>query len=323
VAVVDERGRLLARCGDPERPVYWRSAAKPFQVMPLLEMGGQARYGLHSGEIALMCASHGGEPAHTAMAARILGLGGFRIEDLQCGAHWPTCEQEAHRLAASGLAPTALHNNCSGKHAGMLLACRLIAADPSRYLELAQPLQRAILKRLAEQAGVPATSIATATDGCSLPTFRLPLSALARAYARLLAGSLPGEAPDRRRVRQTIVHAMTSEPWMVAGTGRFTSDFLTAGRGAWVGKEGAEGIYAVGIGAGRSKARRAIGIALKVEDGSSRARDAIVCAVLARLGLLTPTDRKRLKAHFEPTLRNVRGRKVGRIVADGEAWIRL
>jgi L-asparaginase II len=323
VAVVDERGRLLARCGDPERPVYWRSAAKPFQVMPLLEHGGRQRYGLRSGDIALMCASHGGEPDHTEAVERLLARGGYRVEDLRCGAHWPTCEPEARRLAASGAVPTALHNNCSGKHAGMLLACRLVHTVPSRYLEPTQPLQRAILRRVAAEAGVAPRSVATAIDGCSLPTFRLPLSCLARGYARLLARSVPGETPDRRRARRMIVRAMTSEPWMVAGTGRFTTDFLSAGGGTWIGKEGAEGVYAVGIGAGRSKRSEAIGIALKIEDGSSRARDAIVCAVLARLGLLRAEDRRRLGVHVRPAVRSVRGRKVGEIVADGGPLVLL
>ncbi|HEY7369988.1 MAG TPA: asparaginase, partial [Thermoanaerobaculia bacterium] len=263
VAVCDERGRLLARCGDAGEPIYLRSAAKPIQVLPLLEGGGAKAFRLTSEEIALMCASHGGEAGHVRVARRLLRKGGFAEEDLVCGAHAPMHEPSARALVARGEKPTPLHNNCSGKHAGLLLACRLLGLPVRGYEKAEHPLQVRIRERLGELSGVPARSIATAVDGCGLPVFFLSLSGLAVAYARLAAVSLPGETPSRRAARRAVWRAFGGSPWMVAGSGRFTTEFLEAGRGRWIGKEGAEGVYAVSL---RPAPRgRALGVAWKID----------------------------------------------------------
>src|SRR5262245_841189 len=230
VAVVDERGALLAGCGDPHAPVYVRSAAKPFQAIPLLEAGGEKKFRLNDDEIALMCASHGGEPRHTQTTERMLRKGGFRLSDLSCGAHAPMHEPSARALARRGASPTALHNPCSGKHAGMLLACRLPDLPAAGYHDPAHALQRRIRTSLARYADIPEAEITGAVDGCSLPVFRLPLSGLARAYARLLASRMDGETPAAASARTRLVRAMWKSPFMVAGSGRFTTDFLAAGR---------------------------------------------------------------------------------------------
>ncbi len=314
VAVVDERGALLDGCGDAAVPVYTRSAAKPFQAMPLLEAGGEKAFRLGDDEIALMCASHGGEPRHVRTAEAILRKGGFRASDLECGAHVPMHEASARELAGRGASPTALHNNCSGKHAGLLLACRLLGLPPAGYSEPGHPLQRRIRATVARYAGIPESQIVVAVDGCSLPVFRLPLSGLAAAYARLLAVRLPGEESAARSVRSRIVRAMTKSPFMVAGTGRFTTDFISAGRGRWIGKEGAEGVYAVGL--APSSGRRAMGIAFKIEDGSARPRDAVTLDILSRLGRLPLEARRALDAYAQPRVLNARGLEVGRIEAE-------
>ncbi len=316
VAVVDERGGGLAACGDPSLPVYSRSAAKPFQAMPLLLGGGAKEFDLDDAEIALMCASHGGEPRHVRLAQRLLRRGGFKPTDLLCGAHSPMHEPSARELVRRGQAPSVLHNNCSGKHAGMLLACRLLGFPPANYTDASHPLQRRIRTLLARYAGVPESVIAVAIDGCNAPVFRLPLSALATAYAALVAGPLPGEDRTAAAARARIVRAMTKEPEMVAGAGRFTTDFLTAGGGRWIGKEGAEGVYAVGLTAGGRGGRKAMGVALKIEDGSARPRDAVTLDVLARLDALPLPLRRSLSGYAEPVLRNARGIEVGRIEAD-------
>ena len=314
VAVVDENGRLVAFAGEPGRPVYARSAAKPFQAMPLLESGGERKFRLDSDAIALTCASHGGEPRHVRVARRLLSRGRFGIEDLRCGAHLPMHEPSARRMLARGEKPSALHNNCSGKHAGLLLACRLEGLDPGSYLSPEHPLQVRIRQRLAEMTGVAATEIAVAVDGCSLPVFRLPLSALATGYARLLAAP---DAPSSRgepRIRERIARAMWDSPDMVAGKGRFTTDLLRAGAGRWIGKEGAEGVYAMALAGGRTaRARPALGIAFKIEDGSSRARDLISVAILRRLGRLSRRAERALAAYADPVVRSVRGDPVGAI----------
>jgi L-asparaginase II len=313
VAVVDEDGRLFAGAGTPRGGIYLRSAAKPFQAMPLLEAGGERAFRLGDDEIALLCASHGGEPRHVRVALRILERGGFSVADLACGADMPMHEPSARALLASGERPTALHNNCSGKHAGLLLACRLHGFEPSGYWKPGHPLQGIILERLGDFCGVPVSRIGLAVDGCSLPVFHLPLSRLAAAYARLVARPLPAESGDRA-VRERLCAAMWDSPGMVAGRGRFTTEFLEAGPGRWIGKEGAEGVYAMGLAA--RKGGKALGIAFKLEDGSPRARDAVALDILAKLERLPASARRLLSGHVSPVLRNVRGLAVGRIEAD-------
>ena len=315
VAVVDERGVLLAGCGDPKAAVYVRSAAKPFQAIPLLEAGGEKTFRLTDDEIALMCASHGGEPRHALAAEKMLRKGGFRLSDLACGAHAPLHEPSARALARRGAAPTALHNNCSGKHAGMLLACRLLDLPSEGYTDPAHGLQRRIRTVLARYAGIAEAEITVAVDGCSLPVFRLPLSALACAYARLVGGRVPGETPAAASARARLVRAMWKSPFMVAGTSRFTTDFLAAGAGRWIGKEGAEGLYAAGL-APSSGARQAVGVAFKIEDGSARPRDAVTLDVLSKFGRLPDATRRALAAYAEPIVHNAAGADVGRIEAD-------
>ena len=186
VAVVDEDGVLVASVGQAGRGIYLRSAAKPFQAMPLLAAGGERVFRLGDDEIALMCASHGGEPRHVRVARRILSRGGFSVSDLGCGAHRPMHEPSARALARAGRRPTPLHNNCSGKHAGLLLACRLSGFDPREYWSPSHPIGREILRYVGEFCGVPASSIGNAVDDCSLPVFFLPLLACARGGAEFV-----------------------------------------------------------------------------------------------------------------------------------------
>lgn len=314
VAVVDEDGRLLAWAGSPETSIYVRSAAKPFQAMPLLAGGGERRFRLGSEEIALLCASHGGEPRHVRVARRLLARGRFTARDLACGAHLPMHEPSARALLARGERPTALHNNCSGKHAGLLLACRMLGFDPAQYWESTHAIEQKVLGCVSDYCGTPSSRIGIAVDGCSLPVFFLPLSALARGYARLLSRRRRGEAAREAAVRGRICRAMWKSPAMVAGLGRFTTNFLQAGVGRWIGKEGAEGVYAIGI---RSPVAhgKSLGIAFKIEDGSSRARDAVALDILERLGWLSEAARQSLSLHRFPVVRNVRGTAVGRIEA--------
>jgi L-asparaginase II len=316
VAACEETGRLLYALGDAACGIYVRSAAKPFQALPLLEAGGEREFRLGDDDIALMCGSHGGEPRHVRVAARLLERGGFSRRDLVCGVHWPMHEPSARALARRGESPTALHNNCSGKHAGLLLACRAYGFPARGYSEPGHPIQREVIRRISFLCGVPVRKIPVAVDGCNLPVFFLPLSALARGYARLLAERVPGEGTARAAARRRVVRAMTASPGMVAGADRFTTDFLRAGGGAWIGKEGAEGVYAVGVGASARTRGEAVGIALKIEDGSSRARDAVMLALLEHLGLVGPRARRALAKHRHPAVRSVRGDVVGAIEAE-------
>jgi L-asparaginase II len=318
VAVVDEKGRLLAFQGDPELPVYLRSTAKPFQAMPLLAAGGERAFRLGDDEIALLCASHGGEPRHVRVALRMLARGGFRASDLECGADFPMDPASARALVRRGERPSALHNNCSGQHAGLLLACRLLGYPSRGYVEPGHLLQAEILRRVAAETSVPESEIGIAVDGCSIPVFHVPLSGLARGFARLAGASREAGEESRAgsdgRIRSRIWAAICASPAMVAGRARFTTDLIEAGRGAWIGKEGTEAIYAMGL---RPRAgEKAIGVAFKIEDGSTRSRDAVALQILEALVPVGPAARKKLAPHRQPSVRTASGQPVGEIMPE-------
>jgi L-asparaginase II len=221
----------------------------------------------------------------------------------------------ARRLARRGEAPTKLHNNCSGKHAGLLLACRIRGFPPGGYWEPGHPLQAEIRGRLARFASVREADMRLAVDGCGLPVLSLPLAALALAYARLVSEDVAGETAAERVSRRLICDAMWEAPEMVAGRGRFTTAFLRAARGRAIGKEGAEAVYAIGIRA-RGRGGRSLGIAFKIEDGATRARDAAALSILDRLGWLTGRARRELADFAEPPVVNAAGAVVGSIRAE-------
>jgi L-asparaginase II len=306
IAVVSAEGRLLAAAGDPFQPIWLRSSAKPFQLIPFLAAGGAERFSLTTSEIALAAASHSGEEVHARLAARMLAKGGFTERDLHCGAHPPFHEPSARALVRAGKMPGALHNNCSGKHAAMLLACRLFSLPSRGYWKPAHPLQRRILAVIARMTGVAARDVGIAVDGCSVPVFHVPLAGLAGGYARLLARTVAGESPAEGAARRRIAAAMTEAPGMVAGTGRFTTFLMGV---CWlVAKEGAEGVYAV---AARRTRGGPVGIALKIEDGCERGRDAVVVEALRQTGLARGVRLARLVRFADRPVRNVRGDVVG------------
>jgi L-asparaginase II len=311
-AVCGPSGETLGSFGDAETSVYWRSAAKPFQVMPFLEAGGEKAFALTQEEVALACASHDGEPQHVAAARSMLEKGGFSVSDLRCGAHAPYDDRSAAALIRAEEPFTALHNNCSGKHAAMLLACRLFGFEPRGYEAPDHPLQQKILDAIAFYALFPGERIEIGVDGCSLPVFRLPISRLAAAYARLLAPEpLDDERPAAAAARRRVVAAMTGSPFFVSGARQFTTKFLEAGRGLWIGKEGAEGVYAIGIARPANR-----GIAFKVDDGGARCRHAIAMDLLGKLGQWQGAPPAGLAEYVRPALHNPRGIAVGEIIAD-------
>jgi L-asparaginase II len=315
-ALVDAQGRVLARIGDPGLPVYWRSAAKPFQAWPLLASGAGDRFGIDEAELAVACASHGGEPFHLDVVRGLLDKGGFTADDLQCGAHPPMSPAAARDLLRAGQEAEPLHNNCSGKHAAMLLLARHLGAEPTGYLDLDGAVQRQVRQAVAAAGVVAANgSLGRAVDGCSAPTFRTPLSRLGRAYA-LLARSLAGEG-DGHLGR--IARAMNGRPEMVAGTRRLDTLLMAARPGALVAKLGAEGIYAVAL----TGPEGPLGLALKVADGDAdRARTTLVLDLLHRLGALSDEAFRSLQQAFPPELRNHRNVPVGevRVRAAGTGW---
>jgi L-asparaginase II len=293
VAVVTKDGELYASCGDPELVTYMRSSAKPFQVLPLVEAGGMKHFGFSLAELALMCASHSGTETHTSLANAIQEKAGVGELDLMCGIHPPTDENAAEALRKRGESPTPNHNNCSGKHSGMLALARLKNWPVDHYIDPIHPVQQLILQVIAEMCAYPMEEIELGIDGCSAPNFALPIQHAAQGFARLMD---PIDLPEERaNACRTIVQAMTSHPEMIAGPGRFDTLLMQATGGRLLTKGGAEGYQAVGIPPGvLSKDSPALGVAVKIADGDprGRARPAVVLEVLRQLGALDEAELK-------------------------------
>jgi L-asparaginase II len=313
VAAATPEGRIVARLGDPETATFLRSAAKPFQALPLVLAGGEERFGLTAADLALICASHSGTPDHVRRAGDLLARGGLTSDDLLCGPHPPLGVESARQLTREGRPPERIHNNCSGKHAGMLLACRLLGLSLQEYTRPDHPLQQRILGHVASFCGMPAEAVGLAVDGCSAPTHHMPVSAAARGYAALADPVAAGLPADLARAADRVVRAMTSEPDMVAGPGRFTTRLMEVTGGRVLGKEGAEGFYGLAV-----RGPVALGIAIKIADGGERCRDGVILDVLRQLGSLSGAEFEALSAFHRPTLYNWAGLRVGEVRPDIE-----
>jgi L-asparaginase II len=314
LAVVDSSGNLIAAWGDPGLRTYMRSSAKPFQAMPAIVEGAMDEAGFTEAEVALMCSSHAGTDMHADLAAGMLAKIGMSVADLKCGIHTPYDQHTADWLTRSGAANSALRNNCSGKHSGMLALAKHLGAPLETYLDPNHPVQQLILENFARVAGLPIESIQVGIDGCSAPNFAVPLYNAALAYARLMEpGALPGpEAMAARRV----VAAMTGNPEVVSGDGRFDTELMRACDGRLLSKGGAEGYQCIGIPVGLlGSGGPALGLALKVLDGDlgHRASAAASLQVLEQLGAITPRQRKMLPRFDARELTNLAGLPVGEL----------
>ena len=326
IAVVDAAGRLVAVAGDPSLRTCLRSAAKPFQAIPLLEYGGSDEYDLTPEEIALTAASHGGEPVHVATAAALLRKGEFDEEDLLCAAHMPYDEKAGELLRASGEPPSPLHNNCSGKHAGMLLATQVMDVPSTGYINAEHPLQVLMRSTVAEFAGLQPDEVPIAIDGCGVPAFFLSLYRAAFAYARLMNRSLERYTESG----SMVVDAMTSFPEYVAGSWSMTTPLMAAFGGELLAKEGAEGFYAMALSPSlcseltdrlRLPDDCALGVALKIDDGSmERGRNPVILRLLELLGIDLDA-RPGLGPYRHWPLRNHAGTLVGDVRAEFELEI--
>ena len=304
VAVADAAGRLALSIGDVERPVYPRSAIKALQALPLIESGAADRFGLGNEELALACASHGGEPGHVAAAERMLARAGLDVSALECGAHWPIHQPSAQALARAGGQAGAVHNNCSGKHSGFLCTACAMGVATAGYVKPEHPVQREVRSVLENLTGATLTPDVCAVDGCSVPTWAMPLAALARGFARFVTGQ--GLAPERAKAAARLRAACVENPWQVAGTGRFCTEVMQAlGARAFV-KTGAEGVYCAAL------PEQGLGIAIKCDDGAGRAAEVATAAVLSRF-LTSGEDRAALASFVRPRLRNWNGITVGEL----------
>ena len=293
---------LIGYAGNPGLESYWRSCAKPFQLMPFMGSGHLDELGWGEDEIALACASHGGEPEHVAIAERMLSDLGLEEGDLACGAAEPLSQRGQRLLRESGGRTTRLHNNCSGKHAAML-ACAQTAGWPTAgYDHLDHPVQQAIVQSIEDWTGTSRSHIRIARDGCGVPVFGISLEAMARAFARFAAAIDNGDDVPAR-----IGNSMICNPFLVGGTDRFDTLVMSEAPGV-VCKIGAEGVHSAAI------VSDGIGIALKVEDGASRAQYPALLALLQHLGALPDPLPQRLAEIARKPVRDTRHEVVGEIV---------
>jgi L-asparaginase II len=304
VAVVDATGKLLHYVGDPNWMTFSRSTIKPFQATPFITDGGMAEFKLSLEEVALLCSSHSGEAFHLTGVESILQKAGANVSQLKCGCHAPMMFSTLGQTPPNDAQWNALHNNCSGKHAGFLAWCNLNDKLTETYLEYEHPLQHAIRKSLAIWCNEKADNFLVGTDGCSAPNYAMPLKSLATGYARLASTKGGGTA-------KTLFDAMTMHPEYVSGTGRHDLAFMKAGvqngKADWVAKIGADGVQLIGI---RSAG---IGIAVKVVDGNQRAVIAATIEVLRQLGVIDDLVGSPLAQWASPTIVNVMGAETGRV----------
>jgi L-asparaginase II len=291
VAVVDADRTLVAQAGDPQLVTFWRSAAKPFQAMPLVEDGAVDRFNLTAEDLALICASHSSEPGQVARARELLQKIGCSERDLLCGPHRPLSEPVAKDYETRGVRLTAVYSNCSGKHAGMLALAKHRVWPTEFYTRLEHPVQQRCLAEVSRWTGMPAEEIGVAVDGCGVACFAMPLVSMALAYARL-------EGPIR--------DAMLRHPELIAGEGRPCTEMMRAHPGRVITKVGAEGVYSAQL------VREKLGVALKVEDGHSVAAALAMAAVLAELGL-----RPQPASVAARPIQNSRGETVGEMRVNG------
>jgi L-asparaginase II len=316
IAVSDNQGRLVGWYGDPHTKTFLRSSAKPFQALPFIELNGQGFFELSPEEVALICASHSGTDRHVSTIQSIQKKTGVSQTELMCGTHPASDEETAEAMRERKEDPTPNRHNCSGKHTGMLAFAHMRNWSTSDYLEKGHRIQSSILGTFSEMSGVPKDEIVIGVDGCSAPNFAIPLHNSALAIARLCDPENFSQA--RAAACRTITSAMMSNPFMVAGPGRFDTRIMEVTSGKVVSKGGAEGYQALGIMPGALGIDSpALGVAFKISDGDprERARPAISIEILRQLNALTPDQVSEL-SNFGPsrTLKNWREIEVGEAI---------
>ncbi len=319
VAIVDAQGAVHTAWGDIDRPVFPRSAVKVLQALPVVESGAAQHLGLTDEELALTCASHGGEERHVTTALSMLHKAGVDLHSLECGTQWPSFDGATKALAAAGRMPNALNNNCSGKHSGFIcLGCLMaqgqdVTAFVKGYIQPDHPIMREVTASLASTTGFDLSQTARGVDGCSIPTYAIPLRHLALAFARLGTGVglRPGQARAALRLRQAVARA----PFMVAGTGRMDTRLMERLGERVFCKVGAEAVYCACL------PELGLGVALKMDDGNNaRACEVVMAALVERLLPLSADEGEFVRSLSDVALKNWNGIEVGRLQAT--SWLR-
>ena len=325
LVILEPDGTVIAQLGDADLSTSTRSTIKPIQAIPFLTSGAADHFRMTEPELAIACASHEGEPLHTETVAAMLARLGLDESALRCGAHPPYHEETARALQRQGLPYTQLHNNCSGKHTGMLATAKHRGLPLDDYLANDHPIQREILRVFSRLGGFR-EDVPKGIDGCSAPTFGVRLRWLALAFARLvnLSSSDPesgsssllqeiGLEPEVAVAARRIVRAMIAHPEMVGGSERLDTDLLRTARGALICKVGAEAVYSIGI-LPCARFPRGLGIAIKVQDGAYRGLGVAIVETLAQLGILDASQQAELARYHKPVMKNHRGLLVGEVI---------
>ena len=308
--VVENGGQPIAAWGNVHQPIFPRSAIKPLQALPLIETGAADHFAVTDQEIALACASHGGESGHVNRVSAWITRIGLSSEHLVCGPHSPMTEDAARVLIRDKAKPSRFHNNCSGKHAGFLTTALHMGESLAEYGDPRSPGQRRVVSVLSEMGEVELGNCPEGIDGCNVPVFGLPLVAMARAMARLGA---PDHLPTpRAEAARRVVGAMMAHPYLVAGQGRFETLMMEAASKSVMVKGGAEGVFAAAL------PPLGLGIAIKIDDGAKRAAEVAMAALLLWFGQLDPSTRTVAEQWIKRPIQNTAGVRVGTIgVAEG------
>ncbi|MCP1242969.1 asparaginase [Acetobacter lambici] len=303
--IMDAHGKTVFSAGDCATPIFPRSTVKALQALPLLSEGAADRFALPDTALALACASHQGEPEHIAVASDMLARTGYDYGVLECGTHWPLDNTSARALAAVGQTPCALHNCCSGKHAGFICLACSTGQEVAHYTRPEHPVMQTIARTLQDVTGAAHTAANMAVDGCAIPTWAIPLSALALGYARFASGI--GLSPDRAEAAGRLRHAIAHNPTMIAGTGQFDTLVMQELAPRVLTKMGAEGVMIVAL------PEQGFGIAIKCRDGSVRAAETAAAALIARFARI---ENSPILAHYmRRPLKNWNGQRVGELRA--------
>lgn len=303
--VIDAEGAIVFSAGDVDSGVFPRSACKAMQALPLVESGAADAYGFGNRELALACASHSGEPEHVATAAAMLKAAGRDESVLECGAHWSSHQSVLIDQVRTLEKPTALHNNCSGKHSGFVCTCCHTGEDPRGYAGFDHPLQEAIRAIMTDLTGAVLSRDNCGTDGCSIPTYAVPLTGLARGFGKLVTGK--GLEPLRAAAARRLINACMAEPFYVAGTKRFCTKLMQVAPGKIFAKTGAEGVFCALL------PDKGLSFAVKAEDGATRAAEAMIAALLARHFDADSEERAALMKLAHHGMTNWNGLSVGTI----------
>ncbi len=306
IVAVNTKGEIVYSVGDAKKPMFWRSAAKPFQALPFVRGGGVEQYGITEEELAFLISSHNGEEKHVELARSIFEKIGVTEDALECGVMRPSYRKAAAKLTAAGIKPTAIHNQCSGKHSGMLALCQLMGVPTPGYISPEHPAQKEMHEAVAYASDMNPEELEIGIDGCGVPVFYLPLDHMAYAYARL-AKPEEGNWGEYEEGARKIRDAMVNQPFAVAGSKRIDTAIMEITKGRILAKVGAEAVYCL------ANLEEGVGLTFKIEDGSYRAINPVVLGSLKAMNWLTDEEYAQLEAQFPPVLKNHRGDVIGSI----------